>query len=188
MAMMAVGLVISLVSGIMQADAQKKSGIEAKQLADLNAKNTKTAADFRAEQLKARATRERAVGIIKGNEAKLQSEYMASRVTALAGASGGGVFDKNIVDAVVGFEERGSLNRRLEIYKGEVAGSESLLQAEAATFSGISQASALTYAGESAKRSGVRQSTATLVGTAGSMFSTYQGGKGAGMFDRGETI
>jgi hypothetical protein len=182
MAMMAVGLALTIVSGIMQADAQKKAGIEGKQLADLNAANTKTAAQFKADQLKARATREEAVGIIKGNEAKERAEYAASRVAALAGASGTGVFDKNVVDAIVGFEERGDLNRRTEIYKGGAAADLSRLMAKSVTFSGMSQADALTYQGESIKRAGKRKATATLIGTAGSMFSQYSSGAGSGMF------
>lgn len=166
-------LALTVVSGIMQSEQQKKSGIEAKQLADLNAINTTNAANFKADQLRARANRQKAEGIIRGNEEKLKADFAASRVIALAGASGAGVFDKNIIDRVVGFEEKGDLNRRLMIYKGGIGALEDELAAEAATFSGISQANALIYEGETKKAAGERRAVGTLISTAGSAYSKY---------------
>lgn len=135
--------VASLASGALTAVGAIRQG----QAAD-------AAARFEARQLDARAKEAEAAGQQAALERRRQAEVLKSRAIAVAGASGTGVLDPDVINIVSGISAVGEQNFQAEL--AQARGQAELQR---------SQAEGRRFEGREARQAGIMRGAATALGT-----------------------
>lgn len=152
---------------------------------DLTAQRTQQAAALKAAQLRQAAGQQFAAAQRKGIEDKTTSALMASKLIAAAGASGGtGPQVNRLVSDVL---SKGSYNTAMDIYNGEEAQRNLLMNADVTEYQGGIDAQGLSTKASAARLTGLGDlgtGAATLYAKyGGSGPRTYDGGTGGGAAD-----
>lgn len=180
MAALAVIAKIAMVAGtVMSTAGQMKQAQDTKNIANVNAANTRNVAAYNAGLANQAAGQEEAASQIRANEVRRQSRLKQSRVLALAAASGGGAMDMDVMNAIAGFEEEGDLAARVELYQGSESARKYRAQGEAGVWQGEIAARNLKYEGLSKASALKNKAIGTIMGGASSLASKY-GGRGFG--------
>lgn len=146
---------------------------DAKNIASVNAANTRKVAEYNAAINEQAAGQEEAASQMKAREAKRQSRLMQSRVLALAAASGGGAMDMDVLNTIAGFEEEGDLAARTELYQGSERARQLRMQGDAGIWQGETQSRKTIYEGNVASSQFKRRAVGTILGGASSLASKY---------------
>ncbi len=171
--LMIASLVTTAAGSIMQSNAQKDAAQDAKNIATINATNTRKVAEYNAGINEQAAGQEEAASQLRADEVHRQSRLKQSRVLALAAASGGGAMDMDVMNAIAGFEEEGDLAARTELYQGSESARKLKAQGEAGIWQGEAGAQAIMYEGLSKESALKNKATGTLMGGASSLASKY---------------
>lgn len=115
-------------------------------------KAAEKAAQFEAAQMESRAKEQEAAGQHAALERRRQTELLASRALAVAGASGAGTVDPDVIKIISGLQVEGERGFQTELYNAR-SGAEQLR----------SQAGATRYEGAQAKRAGTIRGVSTLL-------------------------
>ena len=166
-------MVVSGVGTVMSTIGQMAAAKDAKNIANLNAENTRRVAEYNAGISEQAAGQEIAASQLRAEEASRQSRLKQSRVLALAAASGGGAMDMDVMNAIAGFEEEGDLAARTELYQGSEKARTLRMKGEAGIWQGESQARATQYEGLSKASALKYRAVGTLMGGASSLASKY---------------
>lgn len=158
---------------VMSTAGQMEAAKNTKNIANLNAENTRKVAEHNAGIAKQAAGQEVAASQLRAKEAKRQSDLKKSRVLALAAASGGGAIDMDVMNIIAGFEEEGDLAARTELYQGSESARILKAQAEAGIWQGETGARITEYEGLSKASALKNQATSTIMGGASSLASKY---------------
>jgi len=213
-AMMAVGTVVSLFSGMQQASAIEQQGKQQQQIAAMQAEQTRLVAErnaliitdsakHRAGQQTTLAGQERASSQRAFLEQRRQTALAVSRAKAVSGASGGGVGDPTSLDIYGGIVQEGEFGAQTALFEGESAAS--LLTSQAALtlyegeqkaamthFSGSQQADLIQYQGDNALYSSkvsAKNTRTAAIGkaavSAGNMMAKYDPSTSTGSYSTG---
>ena len=158
---------------VMSTASQISASNDAKNIANLNAENTRRVSEYNAVLAERGAGEEEAASQIMANEAKRQSRLKQSRVLALAAASGGGAMDMDVMNAIAGFEEEGDLAARTELYQGDESAANLRAKGKAGIWQGQVGAQKLRYEGLTKSRALKNKATGTLMGGASSLSNKY---------------
>ena len=126
------------------------------------AKDAKNISEYNAAIMSKAAGQEIAASQLKAQEAKRQSRLKQSRVLALAAASGGGTVDPDIMNAIAGFEEEGSLESRTLLYEGSEKARSLRARGGAIKYEGLAESAALK-----------NKAVGTIMGGVSSMATKY---------------
>ncbi len=158
---------------VMQYKEQQTAAKNAKNIANINAENTRKLAEYNAGINERAAGQAEAASQLRAKEVKRQSQLKQSRVLALAAASGGGAMDMDVMNAIAGFEEEGDLAAKTELYQGSESARMLRDQGKAGIWQGETEAQRIRYGG-SVKSSALKnKSKATIMGGASSLASKY---------------
>jgi hypothetical protein len=124
------------------------------------------AAEYRAAQLRVGAGQEMAASQREAISALEQSKRVASRVLAVAAASGGGASDPTVVRLVADISSEGAYRQALALYEGQDRARMLRTQADAAS-----------YEGKLAEGAGNRNAIGGAIGAGASMFRGIAQGK-----------
>jgi len=163
----------AVVGTVMASQAQAQAAKDAKNLADYNANNQRLISEYNAGIAEDAAGQEEAASQLRANEAKRQFRLQQSRVLALAAASGGGVMDVDVMNAIAGFAEEGDLAARTELYTGSERAKNLRAEGGAGIWKGESNARGIMYEGLSKASALKNKATATIMGGASSLASKY---------------
>lgn len=168
-----IALVTTAAGTIMNTASQLSAAKDAKNIANLNAENTRKVAEYNAAKSRQAAGQEEAASQLRAKEAKRQADLKQSRVLALAAASGGGAMDMDVMNIIAGFEEEGDLAARTELYQGSESARRLRSDADAGIWQGETKARAIRYEGLSKSKAHKRNAVGTLMGGASSLASKY---------------
>lgn len=163
---MAAGTVLSTAS-------QMSAAQDAKNIASLNAENSRRVAEYNAGMSEQAAGQEEAASQLRAQEAQRQSRLKQSRVLALVGASGGGAMDMDVMNIIAGFEEEGDYNARMELYQGSEGARILRAKGAAGVWEGESEARATEYKGATQSKALNMKAAGTLMGGASSLAQKY---------------
>ena len=175
LATMAAGTVMTTVS-------QLSAARDAKNIANMNAENTRKVAEYNAAIDRQAAGQEDAAAQLRAAEAKRQARLKQSRVLALVGASGGGAMDMDVLNIIAGFEEEGDLAARTELYEGGERSRKLRARASSGIWQGETGANIIEYDGRTEAAALKRKAVGTILGGASSLagkYGAYTDGKAA---------
>lgn len=152
------GTIMSAQGSLNSADASRASG---------DAQNVK--AQYEAAQMRVNAGQAQAAGHAEMQTQLLQSKLLQSRALAIAGASGAGALDPNVVDVISGISKVGKYNADMTSFNAASRAKAMLDQASATEYSGR-QAKA---AGDVAAGVGRFAAVGTILKGAKSMYDLY---------------
>jgi hypothetical protein len=158
---------------LMSAGSSIAAASDAKNIAAINAENTRKISEYNSKLAYQEAGQQEAASQVAAREAKRQSRLMQSRVLALASASGGGAMDMDVMNIIAGFEEEGDLAARTELYQGSESARKLRAQGDAGIWQGETEARAIEYEGLSKSSALKRQAVGTIMGGASSMAFKY---------------
>ena len=158
---------------VMSTASQMSAAEDAKNIANLNAANTRKIAEYNAGMSYQAAGQEEAASQLRANEVRRQYQLKTSRVLALAAASGGGAMDMDVMNAIAGFEEEGDLAGRIELYQGSENARRLRAEGDAGIWQGEAGAQKLMYEGLSRSRALKNKAVGTLMGGASSLAYKY---------------
>ena len=167
------GLILGGAGTLMSTAGQISAASDAKNIATMNAENTRKVAEYNAAISEQAAGQEEAASQLRAKEALRQSQLKQSRVLALVGASGGGAMDSDVMTIIGGFAEEGDYNARTELYQGSENARKLRADADAGIWQGESTASAIEYQGLSESSALKNQAAGTLMGGASSLAFKY---------------
>ena len=163
----------AVVGTVMSTAGQMKAAKDAKNIANYNAGNQRKLAEYNAGRDEEAARQEEAASHLRVKEATRQARMKASRVLALAAASGGGTMDMDVMNAIAGFEEEGDYESRLALYEGSDRARNLRAKGAAGIWEGETGARGVMYEGAARASAAKNKAVGTIMSGASSLAGKY---------------